>query len=226
MLLSLQDVSKCYGTSEALRRVSLEVDQGQIVGLLGPNGSGKTTLLRLAAGMLSPTSGRVSVLGHDSRSQRGHFAFHSTTSYYSGWMTARDIEKLMLGLYPDFSADRFTNLLAQLDVPSTPYKALSHGNQTKLALAATLARQVDLYLLDEPLAGIDFLTREAIIEALVREWRDDACVILSTHEIKDAEALFDRVVFMREGEIILDELTDALHSRGESVVDAYRSRMA
>jgi ABC-2 type transport system ATP-binding protein len=226
MLLSLHDASKRYGKHDGVRSITLDVDQGQILGLLGPNGSGKTTLLRLAAGMLTPSSGRVTLHEENPRKRRDRFAFLSTTNYFSSWMTLDDIRRVMSGLHADFSVDRFNELLVQLDVPDNRFKALSRGNQTKATLAATLAREVDLYLLDEPLAGIDFMTREAIIGALITEWRDEASVILSTHEIKDAEALFDRVVFMREGEIILDERTEVLHSRGESVVDAYRSRMA
>lgn len=225
MLLSLQNVSKRYGETDGVRMVSLDIDQGQIVGLLGPNGSGKTTLLRLAAGMLTPSDGRVQVRGGSPRDHRQHFAFLSTTNYYPGWMASRDVERMMSGLYRDFSASRFEKLLEQLEVPASPYKALSRGNQTKFSLATVLAREVGLYLLDEPLAGIDFITRESIIEALVTEWRADATVILSTHEIKDAEQLFDRVVLMQEGEVLLDESAEALRSRGQGIVETYRSLM-
>ena len=225
MLLSFDDVSKRYGETDGVRGVSLDVEEGQIIGLLGPNGSGKTTLLRLAAGMLTPTGGRVRVRDGNPRDRRRHFAFLSTTNYYPGWMAARDIERMMKGLYGDFSSDRFAQLLGQLDVPATPYKTLSRGNQTKLTLATVLAREVGLYLLDEPLAGIDFITRESIIEALITEWRADATVILSTHEIKDAEDLFDRVILMREGEVLLDDLAENLRSRGRGIVDTYRSLM-
>ncbi len=225
MLLSFQDVSKSYGKTDGVRTASLEIDGGQVVGLLGPNGSGKTTLLRLAAGMLTPTDGRVRVHDAAPRDRRRHLAFLSTTNYYPGWMTPRDVERMMSGLFRDFSSDRFAKLLAQLEVPPMRFKALSRGNQTKLSLATVLAREVDLYLLDEPLAGIDLIGRESIIEALIHEWRADATVILSTHEIKEAEGLFDRVVLMREGEILLDALAEELRSRGASVVETYRSAM-
>jgi len=225
MLLSLDNVSKRYGETDGVLGVSLDVEEGQIIGLLGPNGSGKTTLLRLAAGMLTPTGGRVRVRGGKPRDRRRDFAFLSTTNYYPGWMAAHDIERMMKGLYGDFSSDRFAKLLGQLDVPAMPYKALSRGNQTKLTLATALAREVGLYLLDEPLTGIDFITRESIIEALISEWRADATVILSTHEIKEAEGLFDRVVLMQEGKVVLDELAEDLRSRGQGIVDTYRSLM-
>jgi ABC-2 type transport system ATP-binding protein len=224
-VLSFEDVTKRYGKTDGVHSLSFAVDAGQVVGLLGPNGSGKTTLLRLAAGMLRPSAGRVLVRGGPPRRARAHFAFHSTTNYYSRWMKPDSIERLMSSLYADFSSERFAKLIADLDVPDRAFVALSRGNQTKLALAATLARQVDLYLLDEPLAGIDFTTREAIIEALISEWRDEATLILSTHEIRDAEALFDRVVIMREGGVVLDERAQDLRARGQSVVDAYRSTL-
>jgi ABC-2 type transport system ATP-binding protein len=225
VLLSFQEVSKSYGKSEGVRGLSLEIDHGQVVGMLGPNGSGKTTMLRLAAGMLRASRGQVRVLGRDPRDRRSRFAFLPSSNPYPGWMSSRDVERLMKGLYRDFSADRFAALLSQLDVPERPFKALSRGNQTKLALATTLARKVDLYLLDEPLAGIDLLTRESIIGALIAEWRAEASVILSTHEIKEAEGLLDRAVILRDGAIAFDDTSAAIAARAENLVDIYRERM-
>jgi ABC-2 type transport system ATP-binding protein len=225
VLLSFQQVTKDYGTCEGVRNLTVSIDHGEVVGLLGPNGSGKTTMLRLAAGMLRATRGEVRVLGMNSRSQRGHFAFLPSSNAYPEWMASGDIERLMKGIYNDFDSGRFEGLLSQLKVPDRPFKALSRGNQTKLALATTLARKVDLYLLDEPLAGIDLLTRESIIGTLISEWRAEASVILSTHEIKEAENLLDRAIFLDQGEIVFDDMAAAIEARGDNLVELYRQRM-
>lgn len=225
MQLTLRDVAKTYGRARGLQPTSLEIGTGEVVGLLGPNGSGKTTLLRIAAGLLRPTAGRVDLDGARPQQRKHRFAFLSTSAVFPGDMAHAQVARLMSGLFPDFSPERFARLLARLEVDDRPFRALSRGNQTKLQLAATLARESRLYLLDEPLAGIDFMAREEIIDAVLAEFRADAAVVLSTHEVKDAEPLFDRVVILREGEVQLDEHTNALRERGSSIVDAYRSFM-
>lgn len=225
MLLSIKEASKEYGPSRGLYPTSLDFERGEIVGLLGPNGSGKTTLLRLAAGLLAPTSGEIRIQHEPPRQQQHLFAFLSTQGVFPEWMRADDVARFMSGLFADFSILRFERLLEQLEVTDRNFKALSRGNQTKLLLAATLARKVSLYLLDEPLSGIDFMSREAIIDAVLSEFRSDATVIMSTHEVKDAEALFDRIVILREGKVLLDERAENLRSAGSSVVETYRSNM-
>jgi ABC-2 type transport system ATP-binding protein len=225
MLLSLRDVSKQYGSSRGLHTTSIEFTQGEIVGLLGPNGSGKTTMLRLAAGLLTPSTGRVELDNKPPRDQLRQFAFLSTSAVFPEWMEHKDVDRCMSGLFPDFSSERFHRLIQDLNITNQPFKALSRGNQTKLLLASTLAREVGLYLLDEPLAGIDFMARESIIGAVIGEFRADATVILSTHEVKEAEALFDRAVILRDGDVLLDERAETLRAQGTSVVEAYRNNM-
>ncbi|MDP6981284.1 MAG: ABC transporter ATP-binding protein [Myxococcota bacterium] len=225
MQLSLRGVAKQYGRTAGLQPSNLEIGPGEVVGLLGPNGSGKTTLLRLAAGLLRPTTGEVALDQAPPGRRKDRFAFLSTSAVFPDTMAKREVTRLMAGLFPDFSAERFEQLIARLDVPDRAFHALSRGNQTKLQLAATLARKTPLYLLDEPLAGIDFMAREEIIDAVLSEFRAEATVVLSTHEVKDAEPLFDRVVILREGEIMLDETTRALVERGTTVVECYRGFM-
>jgi ABC-2 type transport system ATP-binding protein len=225
MLLSIREVSKVYGRSRGLRPTSLDFERGEIVGLLGPNGSGKTTLLRLAAGLLTPTTGEVRVQHQPPRGQQHLLAFLSTQAVFPDWMCPADVSRIMTGLFRDFSPMRFDRLREQLEVTDRNFKALSRGNQTKLLLAATLARETSLYLLDEPLSGIDFMSRESIIDAVLSEFRSDATVIMSTHEVKDAEPLFDRIVILRDGEVLLDASAEKLRAAGSSVVETYRSHM-
>ncbi len=225
MQLSLRGVAKQYGRTPGLRPSNLEIGPGEVVGLLGPNGSGKTTLLRLAAGLLRPTDGGVALDGAPPGQRKDRFAFLSTSAAFPDTMAKPEISRLMGGLFPDFSAERFAQLINRLDIPNRAFHTLSRGNQTKLQLAATLAREAPLYLLDEPLAGIDFIAREEIIDAVLSEFRADATVVLSTHEVKDAEPLFGRVVILRDAEIVLDEATRALAERGTTVVECYRGFM-
>ncbi len=128
----------------------------------------------------------------------------------------------MAGLYDDFDSIRYRELLDVLEVPRRKTKAMSKGERGRLRLAMAMARDVKLYLLDEPLAGIDLLSREKILTSLVREWHTDETIFLSTHEVAEAESLFDRVLFLREGRLALDANAEALREEGKSVVATFR----
>jgi ABC-2 type transport system ATP-binding protein len=222
MLARLDNVTKRYRTVEGLRDVSLEFPEGEVAGLLGLNGSGKSTLLKLLAGLLVPSEGRVTVFDGTPRRNRAHLVYLGEADSLYGWMDARDAERFMAGLFADFRRDRFRELLHGLEVPPRKAKAMSKGERGRLRLAMTLARDARLYLLDEPLAGIDLLSRERILSSLVREWHKDSTILLSTHEVAEAEGLFDRVLFLREGRVALDARAEALRSEGRSVVATFR----
>lgn len=226
VLARFEGVSKRYGVREGLHGFSLELPQGQAVGLLGLNGAGKTTALKLLAGLLVPTAGRVEVLGQRPREARAHIAFLAESDGLYPWLTPADGERMMKGLYPDFRPGRYKELLAFLEVPARPIKTLSKGQQGRLRLALALAHEAKLYLLDEPLAGIDLISRDRILRALVQEWRAEATVVLSTHEVAEAEGIFDRAVFLKEGKLILDAQAEDLRSQGKSVVDMFKEVLA
>ncbi|RIH84363.1 Aliphatic sulfonates import ATP-binding protein SsuB [Calidithermus terrae] len=220
MLARLEAVTKRYGGREGLHDVSLELPQGQAVGLLGLNGAGKTTLLKLLAGLLAPSQGRVEVLGGRPRAMRDHVAYLSDAETYP-WLSPADGERLMGGLYPDFNRARYRELLGFLEVPSRPSRALSRGQKARLRLAMALAREARLFLLDEPLAGIDVISRDRILKTLVRQWREDATLVLSTHEVAEAEGIFDRAVFLKDGRVVLDAGAEELRARGKSVRETF-----
>jgi ABC-2 type transport system ATP-binding protein len=138
------------------------------------------------------------------------------------WMTPADAETFMKGLYDDFDVDRYHALLDSLAVPKRRTKAMSKGERGRLRLAMALARDAKLYLLDEPLAGIDLLSREKILQSIVREWHTDETILLSTHEVAEAEGLFERVLYLREGRLALDARAEELRDQGRSVVQAFR----
>ncbi|WP_299428387.1 ABC transporter ATP-binding protein [uncultured Meiothermus sp.] len=221
MLAKLFSVTKRYGKTDGVHDLSLELHPGQAVGLLGLNGSGKTTTLKLLAGMLFPTQGSVEVLGQPPRANRGQIAFLSDADNLYAWMTPTDAERFMVGLYPDFNLHRYRELLAFLEVPKQGYRSMSRGQRARLRLAMVLARDARLFLLDEPLSGIDVISRDRILKSLVLEWRDEACLVLSTHEVSEAEGIFERVLLLKEGRLALDARAEDLRARGQSVKDAF-----
>jgi len=226
MLARLDSVTKRYVKNEGVRDLSIEFPAGEVVGVLGLNGSGKSTMLKLIAGLLFPTAGTITVFGGSARGNRSHAVFLGETDTLWPWMTPADAGRFMAGLYPDFDPARFGELLDVLEVPRRKTKAMSKGERGRLRLAMALARNAKLYLLDEPLAGIDLISREKIMTSLVREWHTDETILLSTHEVAEAEGLFERVVFLKDGRLALDARAEDLRQDGRSVVDAFREVLA
>ncbi len=222
MLATLEHVTKRYVKNEGLRDLTLQFPAGEVVGMLGLNGSGKSTLLKLLAGLLFPTDGRVTVFGGKPRHNRSQIVFLGETDVLWSWMTPVDANKFMRNLYDDFDAVRFVELLDALEVPRRKTKTMSKGERGRLRLAMALARNAKLYLLDEPLAGIDLISREKILSSIVQEWHTDETIILSTHEVAEAEGLFDRAIYLREGRLALDATAETLREGGKSVVDTFR----
>jgi ABC-2 type transport system ATP-binding protein len=141
-------------------------------------------------------------------------------------MSPKDAARFMAGLYPDFDRNRFRELLGALEVPRRKTKAMSKGERGRLRLAMALARNARLYLLDEPLAGIDLISREKILTSLVREWHTDETILLSTHEVAEAEGLFERAIYLRDGRLALDARAEDLREQGKSVVETFKEVLA
>ncbi|XOB98652.1 ABC transporter ATP-binding protein [Deinococcota bacterium DY0809b] len=226
MLVELQEVTRRFGANVAVDGLSLVLPAGEVVGLLGTNGAGKSTTLKLLAGLLYPDAGEVRVEGKPPRRVRGRIAFLPERGQLYEWLDAKGAVGLFTTLYPDFRPRRFYELLEQLEVPQRSLNQMSKGQRARFLLAATLARKVRLYLLDEPLGGVDLITRDRILAALVGEWREDATYLLSTHEVAEAEGIFDRAVFMKEGRVVLSASAEELRERGQSVAQAFREVLA
>ncbi|UCF10666.1 MAG: ABC transporter ATP-binding protein [Candidatus Bipolaricaulota bacterium] len=222
MLATLDHVTKRYVRTEGLHDVTTGFPTGEVVGILGLNGSGKTTLLKLLAGLLFPTEGTVRVFDGPPRPNRSRMVYLGETDALWPWMDPAGAVVFMRGLYKDFDERRFAALLELLEVPPRRTKAMSKGERGRLRLAMALARGAKLLLLDEPLAGIDLLSREKILGSLVREWHTDETILLSTHEVAEAEGLFERVLYLRDGRIALDAKAEELREEGRSAVDAFR----
>jgi ABC-2 type transport system ATP-binding protein len=222
MLARLEQVTKQYHKNDGLRDLSVEFPAGEVVGILGLNGSGKSTLLKLVAGLLFPTRGQIHVFGGSPRRNRAHIVFLGENDALWPWMNPADAERFMRGLYDDFDPLRFNGLLDSLRVPRRKTKTLSRGERGRLRLAMAMARHAKLYLLDEPLAGIDLISRERILSSIVQEWHSDESILLSTHEVSEAEGLFERVLLLREGRLALDTTAESLREEGRSVVATFR----
>ncbi|MFC2082059.1 ABC transporter ATP-binding protein [Candidatus Bipolaricaulota bacterium] len=226
MLARMENVTKRYRATDGVRCLSLDFPPGEVVGVLGLNGSGKSTMLKLIAGLLFPTEGSITVFGASPRQSRSLSVYLGETDTLWPWMTPSDAQRFMAGLYRDFAPARFNELIDVLEVPRRKTKAMSKGERGRLRLAMALARSAKLYLLDEPLAGIDLISRERILQSLVREWHTDETILLSTHEVAEAEGLFDRAVYLRAGRLALDTSAEMLRAEGKSVVQTFKEVLA
>lgn len=219
VVLRASKLSKRYGLKTALAPLDLTLREGEFLGLLGVNGSGKSTFVKMIAGLVTPSAGRLEVLGAapGARTKRDVAYLPEIDHLYLSWR-AREAYAFYEGFFP-MNRARFWELLAFLRVdPKARFGTLSKGNRTRLRLALTLAREAKLYLLDEPLSGIDPLTREQILSALTGEFPSGAGVVLATHQVSEAESLFDRVLVLDGGRVLLEgDAGDIRRERGSSI---------
>lgn len=221
-LVICQGVTKHYGRKPALQNVDLTLEPGHIVGLLGPNGSGKTTLIKLLCGLLQPTEGTISVCGSPvGPESKARVSYLPDRMYFADWMRAADLFDLFADLYSDFDRSRATAMCAALGVePKDRLKTMSKGTREKVQLVLVMARRARLYLLDEPIAGVDPAAREFILHTILTNYSEDSTVLLSTHLIGDVEQVLDEAVFLREGQVMLHESVDSIRQREGKSVDA------
>lgn len=225
VLLRCENLTKSYGQVTALDGVDLEIRSGRLIGLLGPNGSGKTTLIKLACGLLTPTSGTVTVLGQAPGPQtKAQVAFLPDSSYLNSWMTVRQIVTMFSEFYADFRTGLAYEMLAQLGIsPEHKLKSLSKGNKEKVCLILVMSRNARLYVLDEPIAGVDPATRDYIMSVIINNYNPDAAVLISTHLISDIEQVLDEVIFIQNGRITLQKSVDDIRAEnGKSVDELFR----
>ena len=221
-LFTCKGLEKSYDKVHALNDLDLTIQSGRIVGLLGPNGSGKTTLLKLANGLLVPSAGEVLIDGHAPGQQT-----HSLVSYLPDrpslpqWMTIRQLQDFYADFFPDFDRDRCREMLDKLEIPShRKLKDLSKGNREKVHLVHTMSRQARLYLLDEPMGGVDPAARDFILETILQNYDPEATVVIATHLIADVEKVLDEVIFLDQGKVALHTSVDDLRAETGKSVDA------
>lgn len=223
-ILECKDLKKNYGSFPALNGINLELPQGKIIGLLGPNGSGKTTLIKLACGLLVPTSGEILIDGKAPGVETKKIvAYLPERNYLSDSMTVNSMVKFMADFYADLNKEKAYDMLSHLDIdPKKKFKALSKGNREKVQLILVMAREAKLYLLDEPIGGVDPASRDYILDTIIKNYNKEATVVLSTHLIADIEPVLDEFVFIRKGDMIRHDTVKSVHDSGGTVDELFR----
>ena len=224
-LIEVSHLSKYYGKKAALNNVSLTLEPGKIIGLLGPNGSGKTTLIKVLNGLLKDVKGEVMIHGQKpGKSTKAIISYLPDDDYFSDWMKAEDAVQLFKDFYKDFDADKASSLMERLSIdPKQRIKTMSKGQKEKFQLSLVMSRNALVYIFDEPIGGVDPAAREVILDIILNNYSEDSLVLISTHLITDIEKIFDEVVFLKEGEIVLHRNVEELRSEtGKSVDELFR----
>lgn len=223
LVLECTNVNKSYGKSKALVDVNVTLASGRIIGLLGPNGSGKTTFIKLACGLLTPTSGEILVCGKQPGVEsKSLVSYLPERSYVSEWMKISDIIEFFDDMYVDFSKDKAYEMLTRLNINARDsFKSMSKGTKEKVQLVLVMSRQARLYLLDEPIGGVDPAARDYILDTIISNYSENATVLISTHLISDIETVLDDVVFINKGAITLSSSVDEIREKYGKSVDGY-----
>ena len=221
VLLKCESLSKNYGKKIALDNLNIELESGKIVGLLGPNGSGKTTLIKLINGLLTPDSGTVTVNGNKPGVQtKKEVSYLPDNIHLNSWMTVEQIVEFFKDFYEDFRPELALEMLGRLDIsPNKRLKTLSKGNKEKVCLILAMSRNAKLYVLDEPIAGVDPAARDYVISTIINNHNPESTVLISTHLISDIEHVLDEVIFLRDGKIVMHQSVEEIKSEHSKSVD-------
>jgi ABC-2 type transport system ATP-binding protein len=224
-MIEIQGLSKNYGKTRALHNVNLSLQPGHIIGLCGPNGSGKTTLIKILNGLLNDYQGQVSIDQHEiGAHSKALISYLPDQTYLAGWMNGEHAIKLFKDMYADFDEVRMRSLLEKLKLnPKQPIKTMSKGMKEKFQLALVMSRHAMIYILDEPIGGVDPAARELILTTILENYNPNSILLISTHLISDIETIFDSVIFLKEGEVMLHDDVDTIRStHGKSVDELFR----
>ncbi len=224
-ILECQKLTKKYGNFFALSNVDLSLERGKIVGLLGPNGSGKTTLIKLANGLLTPSDGHIMINGLEpGPATKKIVSYLPDRSFFNGHMTVNHLLAYYADFYRNFSTERALKMLDALEIDkSKRLNALSKGAQEKVQLVLVMSRDADLYILDEPIGGVDPAARDYILRTILSNYSENATVLISTHLITDIEQVLDHVIFLQNGQISLNASVDEIRTEyGKSVDTLFR----
>lgn len=225
VILEAKNLSKRYTNKLALDHFNFTAEEGKIYGLLGTNGSGKTTFMKLAAGLLLPNGGEVLINGMAAgRQTKGWVSLLPDQEFLYRWMRVGDAVRYFADFFPDFQSEKAHALLEYMNLnPKDSINTLSKGMMERLQLTLILSRAAKVYLLDEPLAGIDPKSRDQIIHTIIKEYRSDSAVIISTHLVREIESVFDEVTLLHEGVVVLSGNAEALRKeRGKSIEELFK----
>ncbi|CAM4026851.1 MULTISPECIES: ABC transporter ATP-binding protein [Bacillus] len=224
-LLKIENLWKRYGLKAVIRELNIEITEGKIVGLVGDNGSGKTTLLKMIAGLQHPSQGSITVAGKKVGLETKEIvSFMSDKSVFDEWMTVKDSLFFYRDFYKDFDIQKAVDTIVEFKIPlEERITALSKGMVEKLQIILTFSRRAKLYVLDEPLGGIDLVSREHVLDLILQFYREDCTMLISTHLINEIENIFDEVIFLKDGEIVLYEnVEDLRFQRGKAVHELFK----
>lgn len=222
-ILRCRGLAKAYDQNFALKNIDLELHAGRIIGLLGPNGSGKTTLLKLANGLLQPTAGQILIDGQaPGPASKAIVSYLPDAAYLPDWMEVADLVEMFADFYADFDAEKAHEMLNALGIADIArLKTLSKGTKEKVQLILAMSRRARLYLLDEPIGGVDPAARDYILHTILSNYSEDAAVVISTHLISDLEPVLDEAVFLKNGQVVLHSAVDEIRETTGMSVDAY-----
>ena len=229
VLVSCKGITKAYGRKVALDNINVEIGRGKIIGLLGPNGSGKTTLIKLMSGILTPTSGEITISGKIiGLETKKIVSYLPERTYLNDWMKVRQIIGFFCDFYEDFDPQTAYDMLKKLNInPEDRLKTMSKGTREKVQLILVMSRKAELYLLDEPIGGVDPAARDYILKTILSNYNENASVIISTHLISDIEHILDEVIFIRDSKFVMQMTVDDMREKyGKSVDGVFREVFA
>jgi len=226
-LLKCEHLEKCFGNKKILKDINLVIPRGKIIGLLGKNGTGKTTLIKLINDLLTPTSGKILINGKTVGIESKKFiSYLPERTYLDKSMTVKEVVTFFTEFYDNFDSKKAYKLLKDLDLDvSTKLSKMSKGMQEKVQLVLVMSRKAQLYILDEPLGGVDPATRDYILDTILTNFEEGASVIISTHLISDIERILDEVIFIDKGKIVLTSEADELRNKEDASIDEIFRRM-
>ncbi len=222
-IVQCMGLTKTYGRKIALNQIHLNLERSRIIGLLGPNGSGKSTLIKIINGLLQPTAGDVLINGHrPGIDTKFRISYLPERTYLNPGMKVIEVVQYFQDFYPDFRMDRAYDMLSRLQIqPNERLKNLSKGIKEKVQLILVMSRDADLYILDEPIAGVDPASRDYILHTIVSNYNRNASILLSTHLISDVENILDDVVFIKYGSIVLQAGAEQIRQNEHKSIDRF-----
>lgn len=222
VILECNGLTKTFGYKKALENIDLRLESGRIIGLLGPNGSGKTTLIKLANSLLTPTSGEIRIAGmKPGIDTKKLVSYLPEKTYLNDWMNVCQIIGLFSDFYADFRPQKAYDMLKRLNINADDrLKTMSKGTKEKVQLILVMSREAKLYLLDEPIGGVDPAARDYILDTIISNYNENATVLISTHLISDIEKILDHAIFINNGKVVMSSSVDEIRDEKGKSVDA------
>jgi len=221
-IVEIKDLSKSYGKKEIIKNMNLDIPKGKIVGLLGPNGSGKSTMIKLINGLLNPNSGEVLINGlNPCVETKNMISYLPERTYLNDWMKVIDILGFFDDFYEDFDIEKAKEMIKSLDINiNEKLKTMSKGTKEKVQLILVMSRKTDLYILDEPIGGVDPAARTYILKTIIKNYSEDSTLLIATHLISEIESICDEVIFISKGSIVLQGDVDEIREEKGKSIDA------